>query len=155
MSEEQKKFTAKGLVIILALFVGILIGNFTAPNEPRVWCNDNMPKGEIGQCRAIEHWNVERDAAKKWQEAKNTLEDETAKLIDERMKITCKEYGGLLEECPSMAVGFAQSNAKLTTGTMPGLFLKRNYTPPTAVKTYYRQEGRKGQSHESGNKTRA
>jgi hypothetical protein len=87
-------------VIILALFVGIFIGNFTAPNEPRDWCNGNMPKGEIGQCRAIEHWNVERDAAKKWQEAKNALEDETAKLIDERMKITCKEYGGLLEGMP-------------------------------------------------------
>jgi hypothetical protein len=124
MSEEQKQFTAKGLVIILALFVGIFIGNFTAPNEPRDWCNGNMPKGEIGQCRAIEHWNVERD------EAKNALEDETAKLIDERMKITCKEYGGLLEECPSMAVGFAQSKAKLTTGTMAGLFLKRTYNPP-------------------------
>ena len=41
-------------------------------------------KGEIGQCRAIEHWNVERDAAKKWQEAKNALEDETAQLIQKK-----------------------------------------------------------------------
>ena len=41
-------------------------------------------KGEIGQCRAIEHWNVERDAAKKWQEAKNALKDETAQLIQKK-----------------------------------------------------------------------